>query len=116
MLPVRDHLPTRSFPFVNYGLIAINVGVFGFEIWSMTVRANVEAFTRQGLVPGQLFAQPLTSGPTLITHMFLQPSNAAGGVAFVAHVGGFIAGLGLLPLLRTQDRVEYDPWERVVRR
>ena len=29
MLPVRDHLPTRSFPAVNYGLIALNLGVFG---------------------------------------------------------------------------------------
>ncbi len=44
-----------------------------------------------------------------------QPSNGTGGVAFVAHVGGFLAGLGLLPVLRTQDRVEYEPWERWLR-
>jgi len=44
-----------------------------------------------------------------------QPSNQAGGVAFVAHVGGFIAGLVLLPLLRTEEPVEYEPWARWLR-
>ena len=42
----------------------------------------------------------------------LQPSNAAGGVAFMAHVGGFIAGLVLLPLLRKHDPFDYQPWDR----
>ncbi|HXJ19423.1 MAG TPA: rhomboid family intramembrane serine protease [Polyangia bacterium] len=44
-----------------------------------------------------------------------QPTPAAGGVAFFAHVGGFVAGLALLPLLRSRDRVSYDRWERVLR-
>jgi membrane associated rhomboid family serine protease len=61
MLPLRDHLPTRSWAAVNY----------------------------------------LLSGST--------------GVAFTAHIGGFVAGLILLPLLRTQDRVSHDRWDRLVR-
>jgi len=225
MLPVRDHLPTRSFAVVNYALIAINVAVFGLEAGGVF---DVEALA---LSPSQLVAHPLASVPSLFAHMFLhaslahlagnmlflwifgdnvedalghgrylvfymacglcaafaqvavsphstaqmlgasgaisgvlaayvvlyprspitvinpipimwlfwglfmsfpawlvileffvvnlwhafQPSNAAGGVAFVAHVGGFVAGLGLLPLLRTQEPVEYDPWERLLR-
>jgi membrane associated rhomboid family serine protease len=44
----------------------------------------------------------------------LQPSSATGGVAFAAHVGGFIGGLVLLPLLRKEDRVEHDSWNRWV--
>jgi hypothetical protein len=32
MLPVRDHLPTRSVAGINYALIAINVVAFVFEI------------------------------------------------------------------------------------
>jgi len=42
----------------------------------------------------------------------LQPSEgqSAGGVAFAAHVSGFVAGLILSPLLRTRARAEYDPW------
>jgi len=223
MLPVRDHLPTRSFPVVNYALIAINVVMFGLEAGGVV---DAEALA---LVPAKLVAHPLASAPSLFAHMFLhaglahvagnmlflwifgdnvedalgharyfvfyvacglcaafaqvaasphatasmvgasgaisgvlaaygvlyprspitvvnpipimwpfwgffvwlpawlvileffvanlwnafQPSNAAGGVAFVAHVGGFVAGLGLLPMLRTQEPVAYDPWERL---
>jgi membrane associated rhomboid family serine protease len=44
----------------------------------------------------------------------LQPSNAAGGVAFVAHVAGFIAGLVLQRPLRTREPVPYDRWNRVL--
>ncbi len=231
MLPLRDHLPTRSFAFVNYGLIALNLGVFGLEASLSSGGADLEAFGRQwGLVPAQLLAHPLAAAPSLFTHMFLhgglahvagnmlylwifgdnvedalgharyvlfyfacgvaaalaqiavsphstvpmlgasgaisgvlaaygvlypkspitvinpipvmwlfwglfmslpawfvileffavnlwsafQPSNAAGGVAFVAHVGGFIAGLFLLGLLRKEEPVDYDPWERLL--
>lgn len=42
----------------------------------------------------------------------LQPASATGGVAFMAHVGGFVAGLILLPLLPSDDAVEYDAWDR----
>ena len=38
-------------------------------------------------------------------------SNAAGGV-FMAHVGGFVAGVLLLPLLRAREAIEYDAWDR----
>jgi len=229
MLPVRDHLPTRSFPAVNYGLIALNLCVFGLELWSVAGGADAGTLSRRwALVPAQLIAHPLASAPSLITHMFLhggfphiagnmlflwifgdnvedalghvryalfylacgitaalaqvaasphasvpmlgasgaiagvlaayavlyprspvtvinpipfmwlwwgffmsfpawlvileffavnlwnafQPSSAAGGVAFVAHVGGFIGGLVLLPVLRKREPVDYDAWDR----
>jgi len=224
MLPVRDHLPTRSFPVVNYALIALNLAVFGLEAGGLV---DVEALA---LVPSKLIAHPWASAPSLFAHMFLhaglshvagnmlflwifgdnvedalgharyvvfyiacglcaafaqvaasphatasmvgasgaisgvlaayavlyprspitvvnpipimwlfwglfmsfpawlvilefflvnlwnafQHGSAAGGVAFVAHIGGFVAGLGLLPLLRTREPVEYDPWERLL--
>lgn len=231
MLPVRDHLPTRSFPAINYGLIALNLGVFGLEVSSAAGGVGAAALTqRWALVPAQLIAHPLASAPSLLTHMFLhggfshiagnmlflwifgdnvedalgharyalfylacgiaaalaqvaanpqasvpmlgasgaisgvlaayavlyprspvtvinpipfmwlfwgffmsfpawlvileffavnlwnafQPSSAAGGVAFVAHVGGFIGGLVLLPLLRKREPVDYDEWDRWV--
>jgi membrane associated rhomboid family serine protease len=44
-----------------------------------------------------------------------RPSAGGSGVAFVAHVGGFLAGLLLLPLLRKREPVEYDPWARFLR-
>jgi membrane associated rhomboid family serine protease len=231
MLPVRDSLPTRLRPAVNYALIALNIGVFAIEAALAMGGADMEALSRQwALVPAQLLAHPLASAPTLLIHMFLhgglahvagnmlflwifgdnvedalgharyvffylvcglvaafaqvamspqstepmlgasgaisgvlaaylilyptspitvvnpipfmwlfwglfillpawfviiewfavnlwnalQPSNAAGGVAFVAHVGGFVGGLALSPLLRTRKPVEYDPWQRML--
>jgi membrane associated rhomboid family serine protease len=41
-------------------------------------------------------------------------ARGGGGVAFFAHIGGFIAGLILLPLLRTRERVPHDRWSRLV--
>jgi len=57
MLPVRDHLPTRSTPVVNYALIAINAIAMGAEVWT-------EGAERWALVPSELFAHPLASAPT----------------------------------------------------
>jgi membrane associated rhomboid family serine protease len=44
----------------------------------------------------------------------LHPSSDGGGVAFVAHVGGFLAGLALMPFLRTEDAVGHDNWDRLL--
>jgi len=228
MLPLRDHLPTRSFPGVNYALIAINVAVFVLELASPAATGDGTALEAWALVPSQLLAHPLASAPTLVSHMFLHASLAhvggnmlflwifgdnvedalgharyaafyfacgvcaaiaqiavsphssvpmlgasgaisgvlaaygalyprspitvlnpipfmwlfwglfvsfpawlvileffvanlwnafrtasgGGGVAFAAHVGGFLAGLVLLPLMRARDPVEYAPWQR----
>lgn len=221
MLPVRDHLPTRITPWVNYALIAANVAVFALEASGLDIGPWV-------LVPAHLRSDPLAAAPTLLTHQFLHASIAhvggnmlflwifgdnvedmlgharyalfyglcgicaalaqfaanpsldepmlgasgaiagvlaayavlyprsritvvnpipvlwlfwglfvmfpawlvileffvvnlwqvldssgqASGVAFVAHVGGFVAGLALLPVLRVNEKVDYDPWER----
>jgi membrane associated rhomboid family serine protease len=43
-----------------------------------------------------------------------QPATGGGGVAFFAHVGGFVAGLILLPVLRMRERVPHDRWNRLV--
>jgi membrane associated rhomboid family serine protease len=218
MLPLRDHLPTRAPPVVNYALIAANVVVYALEAGGLDA-------SRGALVPADLTAAPLAAAPTLVTHMFLHgglehlagnmlflwifgdnvedvlghgryllfyllcglgaalaqvvvdPHSAAGmigasgaisgvlaayavqypssritvvnpipllwlawgpfllfpawlvvleyfvanllsalggddsGVAFVAHLGGFATGLALLPALRRNDAVDYDPWE-----
>ena len=44
----------------------------------------------------------------------LQPSNPAGGVAFTAHVGGFIAGLLLQRPLRAHPSVSHERWNGVL--
>jgi membrane associated rhomboid family serine protease len=225
VLPIRDHLPTRTVPVVNYALIAANVMAYGGELWLASNGISPEAFA---LVPADLVADPAGSAFTLLTHMFLHSgimhlggnmlflwifgdnvedalgharylvfylacgllaalaqtsvslgshipmlgasgaiagvlaaylvlyprspitvvnpipilwivwgffllfpawlvileffvvnlvsalstSSAHGGVAFVAHVGGFVAGLALLPLTRKHERVQHPSWER----
>jgi membrane associated rhomboid family serine protease len=232
MVPVRDHLPTRSVAGVNYALIGMNVAIFGLEVLLAAGGADTggsdSGAPPLALVPAQFIAHPLANLSALFAHMFLhgsvahlggnmlflwifgdnvedalshvryavfyvacglaaaaaqiavnpqasvpmvgasgaisgvlaayavlyprtritvvnpipimwffwglfiwlpawfvivewfaanlwnafQPSSATGGVAFMAHVGGFVAGLILLPLLRAREAVEYDPWER----
>jgi membrane associated rhomboid family serine protease len=80
VLPVRDHLPTRTFAFVNYLLIAANVGVFVLQAMSPEVvhpEVSIEAW---GLVPARLFAHPLVGIETVFTSMFMH-----GGLL---HLGG----------------------------
>lgn len=231
MLPVRDHLPTRSVAGVNYTLIAANILVMLGEISRAASGTDLEVLaTRWALVPARLTEHLVTRLPTLFTHLFLHGSVAhlagnmlflwifgdnvedalgharylffylicgvaaalaqvalgphstvpmlgasgaisgvlaaylllyptspievinpipilwlfwglfiwipawfviiewfganlysaftsttgAGGVAFAAHVGGFIVGLALLPLSRKREAVEYDPWDRFI--
>ena len=230
MLPLRDELPTRSVPSVNYALIALNVLVFGIEVVTLGPDAGSaeSAAPPLALVAAQFLAHPLANLPSLFGHMFLhgsvahvagnmlflgifgdnvedalgharyaffyvacglaaafaqiavdphstvpmigasgaisgvlaayallyprspikvvnpiplmwifwgffmwlpawfviiewfaanlwnafQPTNPAGGVAFAAHVGGFVAGLILLPVMRVYEAFEYDAWDR----
>ena len=83
MLPLRDHLPTRTVPFVNYLLIAANVVVFLLE-QSVISRgiAPDELLQTWGLVPRRLFADPITGVETVFVSMFMHdPSN-------LMHIGG----------------------------
>jgi membrane associated rhomboid family serine protease len=79
MLPVRDHLPTRSVAVVNYTLIAANVLMMAYELWAATSGADVDV-ERWTLVPESLVTQPLANAPTLFSHMFMHAS--------LAHLGG----------------------------
>jgi membrane associated rhomboid family serine protease len=87
VLPLRDHLPTRTFPLVNYLLIAANVVVFVYEQWA--IRSGVYSpqglLETLGLVPRNLFADPVTGIETVFTSMFMHASLAhiAGNMLFL---------------------------------
>lgn len=49
MIPLRDENPTRRFPFINYGLIALNVLVFLWQ-WSLGPYGEI-ALYRMALIP-----------------------------------------------------------------
>lgn len=54
MIPLRDQIPTRRFPFVNYTLIGLNIVVF---LWQLAVGSQNEAAAYQfALIPSQVTA------------------------------------------------------------
>lgn len=75
MIPIRDELPTRRFPFITVILIAINIFIFLFEI---LIGQGLEPFFRYGgLVPASLWGKAELSTSfispwfTLFSSMFL---------------------------------------------
>jgi membrane associated rhomboid family serine protease len=75
VLPLRDHLPTRTFPFINYSLIAANVAVFVLELNATAAGMREDVFARQwGLVPLRLVDDPVGAIPTVLTSMFMHGS------------------------------------------
>jgi membrane associated rhomboid family serine protease len=81
VLPVRDHLPSRTFPFVNYLLIAANVGTFVLQTMAVLEGVRQEAVVGAwGLVPARLFADPVVGIETIFTSMFIHGS--------LLHLGG----------------------------
>jgi membrane associated rhomboid family serine protease len=85
MLPLRDHLPTRSPAVVNYLLIAANVLVFALEA-SGTIAVSSDGRSIAGaLVPAELVAHPFANLPRLVSHLFLHASigHLAGNMLFL---------------------------------
>ena len=71
MIPIRDNVKSQSLPWVNYGLIAINIFVFVYEL-SLSPQALDRFIFAWGLVPaqhGDLLA--ITTSPQILTSMFL---------------------------------------------
>lgn len=89
MLPIRDRLPTKRPPFVNWTIIAINIGAF---IWMQAllsvagprgaeVRAH-EILLDWGLVPKLITHHPVQALPSVLTSMFTHDPSG------FAHIGG----------------------------
>jgi membrane associated rhomboid family serine protease len=77
MIPLRDEIPTRRVPVVNYALIAVNILIF---VW-MALSSDEASVTRFALIPSN-FTQGVTLGDVLsiFTSMFMH--------AGLAHIGG----------------------------
>lgn len=79
MIPIRDRLPTRTTPVVNYVLLALNGLAF---LWQLALEQGgytALAFD-WGFVPQRFLADPIGQGATVFSAMFLH-----GGWL---HVGG----------------------------
>src|SRR5260370_30396975 len=70
LTPIRDRLPTRTFPFINYLLIISNVLVF---LWEQALaESGYESIGNVlGFVPYQFNHDPIAAAPTILTSMFL---------------------------------------------
>ncbi len=73
MLPIRDRLPTRTFPFINYLLIVSNVLVF---LWQEALAESgyEDIGMVLGFVPYQFTHNPVGAAPTIFTSMFMHGS------------------------------------------
>jgi membrane associated rhomboid family serine protease len=89
MLPIRDRLPTRRPPIVNWLLIAMNVGAF---VWTQALLSVAgprgadarayELLMQWGLVPKIIVHHPVEAIPSVLTSMFMHDPSG------FAHIGG----------------------------
>jgi membrane associated rhomboid family serine protease len=68
--PLRDENPTERVPFVNYGLIALNVAVFLYT-WPSIAGGHWWIVPGYGLVPTRIVADPGGEAFTVLTSMFM---------------------------------------------
>jgi membrane associated rhomboid family serine protease len=85
MLPLKDNVPTRSFPVVTVALIAINVLVFLWEISGTSLETDVVHYgyypcAAQGPCLGVAQARDLSLVPAVFSSMFMH--------AGIVHIGG----------------------------
>jgi membrane associated rhomboid family serine protease len=83
LTPLRDHLPTRTFPFVNYAIIAANVAVFVLERTTIASGVSPDRLLfAWGLVPRRLLVDPSLGVETVFTSMFMHDPTG------LLHLGG----------------------------
>jgi len=83
MLPLRDRLPTRRVPIVNYLILATNILVFLWERALITVGYPPNRLVFDwGLVPARLVEAPLENVSTVVSSMFMHDPSGW------FHIGG----------------------------
>jgi rhomboid family protein len=84
MVPLRDRLPTRTFPFINYLLILANVAVFLWE-GALQEAGYANLIFDFGFIPYVFEVHPAVSAPTVLTSMFMHGSfmHLAGNMLFL---------------------------------
>lgn len=85
MIPIKDQNPTRTFPFVTYAIIALNVLAFLWE-WLAIQRSGSSAIIAgYGLVATRIVADPLGEAFTVLSSMFMHGGleHLAGNMLFL---------------------------------
>ncbi len=89
IIPIGDINPRTRFPWVNYTILALNIGIFFMLYFGPDYNKIIQQF---GLIP--LDHRPL---------IFI--TSQVGGVVYWAHIGGFVFGLIIVGLLRLMSVV-----------
>ncbi len=103
MIPLKDNVPSKTRPWVNYSIIFVNVIVFLYELTLLNAGLLEKFILNWGFVPFDFLNSPLTKTPTLFSAMFLH-----GGLT---HLGG-----NMLYLWIFGDNVEdwYGHWRYLI--
>lgn len=86
MFPIRDNIPSRRVPIVNYALILLNVLMFGYEL---SVGPNLDRFISQfGVVPIRYARDPALglTDPSLIIPVFTSMFLHAGWLHIIGNM------------------------------
>src|SRR5438874_1248045 len=111
MFPLYDDQPTKRFPALTLLIIALNVWVFvswqlrvGIE-QSVTMLIPLGIFTRLIEIPAFVFLL-IWIGLQILSQAASQvpARHASGGVAYLAHIGGFAAGMILIFFFQKRNR------------
>jgi membrane associated rhomboid family serine protease len=105
VIPLRDDVPSRTVPFVNYAFIVLNVLVFLFEL---SLGADLDGFfQRAAVIPALFTGEGGASGPVTVALNTLDPSLGGRMLASMFLHGGWMHLLGnMLYLWIFGDNVE----------
>ncbi len=105
MIPLRDDVPSRSLPIVNYALLGLNVAVFAYEL--SLGRDLASLFQRAAVIPSLYSGATGHAGGWAILAHTAHPELAARIVASMFLHGGFLHIIGnMLYLWIFGDNVE----------
>lgn len=71
MFPLKDSVPSRTIPFINFSIIILNIIVFYKELQLGSGPALERFISDYGLIPSLLLANPMAHLPDVFTSMFL---------------------------------------------
>jgi membrane associated rhomboid family serine protease len=74
MFPLRDNIPSRRFPFVNFFLIGLNIFIFIQELKWVHLGLFESSLVAHGLIPARFFADPFGEFFSIFSSMFLHGS------------------------------------------
>src|SRR5437899_2537563 len=106
MIPLRDVIPSRTTPYITITIIAINALAWFFEI--ALPREALPEFIQVVEIPaivllGFWFLMQLVSAGEIAA---TAGTHGSGGVAFAAHVAGFLVGMGGVFVFRKREPAE----------